>query len=155
MKWNYEQPRRRCKSALDDPMNELVWTVANADIEDETQYATIEKRANRYYLSAKEVGFTIVTVKNLRGTVAKSFNVHVYDEGVILLNMRTASSLGIESNRYIGQYDFGSTTQKEASFALDIDIYPENLKEQIVIKIFLVVLPLQVVALQLMMFRQK
>ena len=34
----------------------------------ETQYATIEKRANRYYLSAKEVGFTIVTVKNLRGT---------------------------------------------------------------------------------------
>lgn len=122
------------KSALDDPMNELVWTVANADIEDETQYATLEKRENHYYLSAKEVGFTIVTVKNLRGTVAKSFNAHVYDEGVILLNMRTASSLGIESNRYIGQYDLGSTTQKEASFALDIDIYPENLKEQIVIK---------------------
>ena len=108
------------------------------------------KSENRYYLSAKEVGFTIVTVKNLRGTV-ETFNAFM----CVLLNMRTASSLGIESNRYIGQYDFGSTTQKEASFALDIDIYPENLKEQIVIKNISSGITFAMIALQLMMFRQK
>jgi len=116
------------KSALADPLNELIWTIETE--EDDTSYV-LEKTGMQYYFTPQEVGRYSLTCKNIRGTVSKSMNVYVYDGGVIIINPKYSSTQGIENHTYIGQYDYSDNGYKNAQYPLSVEAVPASLNSQI------------------------
>lgn len=117
------------KSALEDPLNELMWTI-DGDNDDESTYI-LEKSNINYYFTPLQVGRYLLTCKNIRGTVSKTMNAYVYDGGVILINPQYSSTQGIENHRYLGQYDFTQNSYENAKYSLNVEAVPSSLSGQI------------------------
>ena len=107
--------------------NNLVWNVTDLD-NTETDFASIEVRGEDYYLLAQSEGEVRLTCQNEKGTVSRSFNALIYENGAIVINDENAPSSGrmVSSLRRYGQYDFNGTGQKEnATISLDITCYSD------------------------------
>ncbi len=103
--------------------NELVWSLP-ADCED----ATIEQRADGYYLIPETEGSAVVTCANAKGTISKSFNAVFYATGAIVINpVNNVSGASVDGQLDYGQFEFvyqgsGAPTKVAATLGLDVQI---------------------------------
>ena len=113
-----------------DEGNELVWTVANKDPLDETEYARIEQdEKGDYYLRILKEGFVTVICTNAKGNISKQMTACIYTKGLILVNTKISSSQNnIDSSIYYGNKDIKDNKLVNATIDLDIQTIPENLK---------------------------
>lgn len=136
--------------------NELVWTISNNVIENDNSeskfVAKIEEvkendgESSNFYLLALNEGECVISCRNEKGTVEKSFNAKIYDKGAITINpVRKGSGFNIDSKRYFGQYDLDyvvaskdASYQKEnAGIALDITVYKDEndgMRDNVILK---------------------
>lgn len=115
-------------NALLDPLNALTWKI-NEHLGDDL--ALIEQEQNAFFLKTLQVGEIVLTCQNIRGTVSKSFKGYIYQDGIILINPRYSSSLGIEEVPYVGEFDYEGESKTNAKFALDVQVLPSSLGTEV------------------------
>ena len=112
----------------------LTWDVKNVN-EEEPPHARIEVRDGKPYLVFDSIGSIIVTCTNSSGNISKSFNVKIYDGGVVSINTRRLrSQVAIEKNNYYGEYDLNGSDLVAASFYIDVISRPADVMEYITIE---------------------
>ena len=121
------------KDAINDPLNKLEWTINSNNIEETSHYATLSQINEDYYINTHNTGLVVISVKNVRGTISRSFNAYIYETGVILINPLTSSTLGIEQTTYIGEFDFTQTGQVKASYPLEVETVPSSLMSELTV----------------------
>ena len=82
--------------------NELVWTSSDSSV------AEVRIVSNEYYLYFLNIGETVVTCQNQKGTVSRSFNCYVVsDDGAIVINLdRPFSGQSISGDYVVGLYNY-------------------------------------------------
>ena len=104
----------------------LTWEVINQNPE-EDNHAKIEVKNGKTYIVFLSIGNVIVTCTNSSGNISKSFNLKIYDGGVVSLNTRrNRSHESIEGIDYYGEYDIDNNERVNASFYLDVIIMPND-----------------------------
>lgn len=116
--------------AVKDPLNAIVWSVSQSE-EETTPFASIEVLEGNYYLNSLEIGKVTLTASNYRGTLSRSFNAFIYEDGVILINTLNNSSLGLEKEHYYGEFDYHNNQDVKATFALEVQAYPDDLNREV------------------------
>ena len=112
----------------------LTWEVKNLD-EGEDAHASIRFDGENYYLVLESIGNVLVSVTNSSGNISKSFNVKIYEGGVVQVNTkRLRSQNSIEGFDYYGEYDFLGTKEIPASFYLDVTVKPIDVMDYITIE---------------------
>lgn len=108
--------------------NALVWSIRNRDLEDDSVYGEIVKQDNKYYLKTLECGEVIITCSNEKGTVFKSMNAIIYENGAIIIQTKIRSSQNnIDQTIYYGEYDLENQNKIKASIDLEINAVPESI----------------------------
>lgn len=119
--------------------NDLVWSLTNADPNDEEVHATLEKssKVNQdgnfdYYLLALTEGDVYLTVSNAKGTVSKTTMGIIYDDFAITINPEVSPSQNnIDPNLYYGEYDYDSSFDKvKAEIGYTFRVFPDNVMGQ-------------------------
>lgn len=121
------------EDALKDPLNELKWSISVSE-GDPSDYATLEIKDNSYYINTHDFGNIKITVSNVRGTIAKSFNAVIYDTGVIIINPLISSTAGIEGTTYLGEYDYTDDGYQKATLKLSVEVIPHEYEKDLYIE---------------------
>ena len=112
----------------------LLWKVENVNVEEEN-HAYIETSESNFYLVPVSEGDIIISCRNVKGTIQKSFKARLYNDGAIIINTKRARSFdAIDPTDYYGEYDFVGSREEKASFYIDVDFYPEYLKDSVIIE---------------------
>ncbi len=114
--------------------NDLVFEVSGVDYE-ETEIASIEKKGDEYHLIAKEEGEVIVTCRNEKGSVSRSFKALIYDKVAFAFYPSfPTSGTNIDQTLYVGRYDYQNEQKVDASFSLSFVAAPSDLTNDMRIK---------------------
>ena len=117
------------------PGNDLIWTVSNIDQSEET-YAVIIHDNDEFYLEAKKEGDVRLTCQNEKGTVSRSLNAKIYENGAIIINDLNAPASGTSfySLRKYGEYDFDDVGAKqEAKITLEVESFSDVQKDEAIL----------------------
>lgn len=107
--------------------NNLVWTVRNQDLTDETVYAEIVHQEGQYYLKAISPGNIVITCSNEKGNVFRSMNAIVYADGVVVINKaQKASQRNIDQTLYHGEFDLVNGAKKRSTFKINVRAVPDS-----------------------------
>ena len=118
------------EKALNDLGNALMWTSSNEEI------VEVVKEDDQYYLVGNLEGEAIITVSNLRQTIARSFNAIIYQDGAIIINPKANySNAMIDDAQYFGEYDFNADYRghKAKTLELDIEVLPRDLTPSLIV----------------------
>ena len=81
--------------------NNLIWY-----LDEESEYAKINKEDDKYYLFALKEGEVEVTCSNEKKTLSRKFTAVIYENGAIIINPASqGSGYSVTNTRYFGEYD--------------------------------------------------
>ena len=81
--------------------NNLIWY-----LDEESEYAKINKEDDKYYLFALKEGEVEVTCSNEKKTLSRKFTAVIYENGAIIINPTSqGSGYSVTNRRYFGEYD--------------------------------------------------
>lgn len=118
-----------------DVGNNLIWSVKNKDINDETEYAKIEQNAEgEFFLRVLKEGNVTVTCTNEKGNISKQMTACIYEKGLIMINPVIGDSQNnIDSTIYYGNQDIKDNKLVSASIDLNIETIPETLLKDLMV----------------------